>query len=128
MAEVKVLVYHYRAERNPIVPNGLAVITHRELKDILAASMSSFHRMRCKPDLVPPDPMLQLSKKPIPPLSHSINIYQSDLHTTSQDVAEPAGTHPNDGSNIACVTFPMSIATSKSTAGYEGTRVSSLIT
>ncbi|CZT15304.1 uncharacterized protein RCC_01167 [Ramularia collo-cygni] len=92
MADVKVLVYHYRAEGHPVVRNGLAVITHQELTDILAA-----------------DQTLQFSTKAIPHLTRSIDIYQSDLHTASQAAAEPAGTHPNDGSNVASVTFPVKV-------------------
>lgn len=57
-----------------------------------------------------PDPTLQFSKKAIPKLSRSIDIYQHDLHTAAQDAAEPAGTHPNDGSNVASVTFPVKVA------------------
>lgn len=50
MADVKVLVYHYRAGNNPVVPNGLAVITHEELTEILADSTLravNFHMRLC---------------------------------------------------------------------------------
>lgn len=41
MAEVKVLVYHNGGGQNPVVPKGLAIITHGELEEILKTSMSS---------------------------------------------------------------------------------------
>jgi len=36
--ESKVLVYHYRRGDSPAVPHGLAVITERELADVLESS------------------------------------------------------------------------------------------
>lgn len=35
LREDRVLVYHYRANGSPIVKDGLAVITRKELEDIL---------------------------------------------------------------------------------------------
>lgn len=120
MADAKVLVYHYRAERKPVIPHGLAIITYQELTDILVASMSSFPHISATQLTKLADPMLQLSKKPIPHLALSIDIYQHDLHTASQDAAEPAGTHPNDGSNVASVIFPIRIAFGEAAAIDQG--------
>jgi hypothetical protein len=41
-ADEKVLVYHYRATGTPVVDKAMAVITHKELEDILTERTSHF--------------------------------------------------------------------------------------
>ncbi|GAB7322217.1 hypothetical protein MBLNU13_g03218t1 [Cladosporium sp. NU13] len=87
----KVLVYHHRHNSSdPIIPNGLAIITTSELDNILQEH-----------------PDLQRSSKPIAKGSFNLEIYERDLLT---EVQKPqfAGM-PNYTSNVAGMKVPFKV-------------------
>ncbi|SMY23320.1 unnamed protein product [Zymoseptoria tritici ST99CH_1A5] len=86
----KVLVYHFRAEGEPVVDKAMAVITRKELEDIMASH-----------------PDLQLSTKTIPRGALTVDVYHKDLVTTAQ--ADAQGPKMNDEQNVAGVRLPLSV-------------------
>ncbi|KAF2169214.1 hypothetical protein M409DRAFT_20437 [Zasmidium cellare ATCC 36951] len=87
----KVLVYHHHADGTSVLPGGkaLEVITHGVLEDILREHAKT----------------LKLSKKPLPPGTSTVDIYQKDIASpsTSQENL------PNSEQNVASVSIPFKV-------------------
>jgi hypothetical protein len=110
----KVLVYQHRHNAaNPIVNDGLAVMTTSELDNILETRKCPRPQEqtldRRKPMLTSfiADPNLQRTSKPIPRGALSIDVYERDLLTEAQKPQFAA--MPNYETNVAGVTVPLKI-------------------
>nr|OQO31344.1 hypothetical protein B0A51_02118 [Rachicladosporium sp. CCFEE 5018] len=86
----KVLVYHHRAGDNPIVANGLAVISVYKLNDLVAERGD-----------------LQVTRKTIPRGALNMDILEVDLQTSAQ--RDMFGTMPNQETNVAGIKVPIRI-------------------
>lgn len=110
----RVLVYQHRHNAaNPIVADGLAVMTILELDTIIENSKCPQNKQqtldRKKPMLTShiADANLQRTSKPIPRGALSIDIYERDLLTEAQKPQFAA--MPNYGTNVAGVTVPLKV-------------------
>ncbi|KAK5132170.1 hypothetical protein LTR08_000327 [Meristemomyces frigidus] len=94
----KMLVYHYRHNGQPAVKDGLAVITQKQLDDILESN-----------------PDLQASTKAIPRGAMSVDIHQCDLLPIAQRASTTQ--YPNSEANVAGVRIPLGVWLGSTFAG-----------
>jgi len=113
----KVLVYHHHHNAtNPIVADGLAVMTTSELDDIVASRKYSQDKsfplaVELPANLFLADPDLQRTSKPIPRGVLGVEIYERDLLTDAQKPQFAA--MPNYQANVAGVTIPIKVLLGK---------------